>query len=100
MEEVLQVRATPSHWWAIDGGYRKTSWTRIDSTDITSRERGFNLGDRIVRKWRGINYEITILRDGFSYRGAKYSSLSEIARLITGTRWSGPRFFRTRRKAM
>src|SRR4051812_39878676 len=28
-----------------------------------------------------------------AYRGKRYHSLSEVARLITGARWSGPRFF-------
>ena len=31
--------------------------------------------------------------DGFDYKGERYRSLSEIARMITGTRWSGPLFF-------
>jgi hypothetical protein len=34
-----------------------------------------------------------VLADGFAYDGQTYSSLSEIACLITGTRWNGPRFF-------
>jgi len=33
------------------------------------------------------------LDEEFEYRGMIYSSLSEIARIITGTRWSGPVFF-------
>ena len=32
-------------------------------------------------------------KEGFSYRDQRYSSLSEIASTITGTKWSGPRFF-------
>ena len=55
-------------------------------------------GDRFVRGWGGANHEVTILPNGFSYRGDIYQSLSEIARLITGARWSGPRFFGTREK--
>jgi hypothetical protein len=35
----------------------------------------------------------TVLVDGFAYRGQRYRSLSQIARLITGTRWNGPAFF-------
>jgi hypothetical protein len=31
--------------------------------------------------------------NGYEYQGTRYRSLSEIARLITGTRWSGPLFF-------
>ena len=36
--------------------------------------------------------------DGFAWNDTTYDSLSEIARLITGTRWSGPRFFGLRDK--
>ena len=36
---------------------------------------------------------------GYAYRGISYSSLSEIARHITGARWSGPRFFGLKKKA-
>jgi hypothetical protein len=31
--------------------------------------------------------------DGFLYDDRRYASLSQIAQVITGTRWSGPRFF-------
>ena len=40
-----------------------------------------------------------VLADGFAYDGNTYSNLSEIAGLITGTRWNGPRFFGLRSKA-
>jgi hypothetical protein len=36
---------------------------------------------------------VTVLDDAVVYRGLRYKSLSEVARIITGTRWSGPRFF-------
>jgi hypothetical protein len=39
-----------------------------------------------------------VLDDGFSFEGRSYVSLSEIAREITGTRWSGPKFFGLRAK--
>lgn len=52
-------------------------------------------GTTLVRTWRGRTHEVTVLDDGkaFRYRDAEYASLSEIARTITGARWSGPRFF-------
>jgi hypothetical protein len=50
-------------------------------------------GQRLVREWRGKTHTVTALEDGFFYCGQTYPSLSAIARLITGTRWSGPRFF-------
>lgn len=50
-------------------------------------------GTRLVRDWQGKTYGVVVLEDGFDWNGSTYRSLSEIARLITGTRWSGPRFF-------
>lgn len=50
-------------------------------------------GNRLVRRWRGITFTVAVVEDGFLYKDEKYRSLSEIARVITGTRWSGPRFF-------
>ena len=54
-------------------------------------------GIRLLREWNGETYEVTVLESGFEYRGARYRSLSVIARLITGTRWSGPKFFGLKR---
>lgn len=50
-------------------------------------------GARLTREWRGKRHVVEVLNDGFTYRGKIYTSLSEIARTITGARWSGPRFF-------
>jgi len=50
-------------------------------------------GTRLVRGWGGDTHVVTVVEGGFEYRGKRYGSLSEIARLITGTRWSGPAFF-------
>ncbi|MGA9851718.1 MAG: DUF2924 domain-containing protein [Gammaproteobacteria bacterium] len=50
-------------------------------------------GTRLVREWRSVTHEVRVLNTGFKYRNRSYQSLSEIAREITGTRWSGPRFF-------
>jgi len=50
---------------------------------------------RLVRFWGGVSHEVTVLDGGkrYRYREHEYRSLSEIARIITGTHWSGPRFF-------
>ena len=50
-------------------------------------------GAILVREWKGQSHRVTIVEDGYAYQGKTYESLSVIARLITGTRWSGPRFF-------
>ncbi len=51
------------------------------------------IGTRLIREYKGIRYEVTIINDGFEFEGRKYHSLSAIARAITGTRWNGPAFF-------
>lgn len=50
-------------------------------------------GATLVRQWKGASHRVTVVQGGFAYEGKSYESLSEIARLIAGTRWSGPRFF-------
>jgi Protein of unknown function (DUF2924) len=57
------------------------------------------IGTRLIRGWQGVNHEVQVVNRGFVYRATKYQSLSEIARLITGTRWSGPRFFCVKKSA-
>ena len=50
-------------------------------------------GTLLSREWRGTTYRVMVLENGFSFNGQPYADLSTIARTITGTRWSGPRFF-------
>ena len=50
-------------------------------------------GTRLIRQWQDKTHVVTVKDKGYEYRGSQYQSLSEIARLITGTRWSGPLFF-------
>ena len=51
-------------------------------------------GSVLIREWHGVSHRVTVLGDGgVLLRGARYRSLSEVARKITGTRWSETRFF-------
>jgi hypothetical protein len=50
-------------------------------------------GSVLVREWRGITHRVLVRDNGFEHEGKDYRTLSEVARAITGTRWSGPRFF-------
>ena len=50
-------------------------------------------GTRLIREWHGTVHEVEVLEDGYLWRGERYRSLSAIARTITGSKWSGPRFF-------
>ena len=54
-------------------------------------------GTKLIRSWHGEVHEVLATGSGYVYRGQTYSSLSKIARLITGTRWSGPLFFGVRK---
>jgi hypothetical protein len=56
-------------------------------------------GSVLIREWHGVSHRVTVLADGVLLRGTRYRSLSEVARKITGTRWSGPRFFGLRAPA-
>ncbi len=50
-------------------------------------------GTRLVREWQGRMHQVTVLPEGFEYESQFFTSLTAIARKITGISWSGPRFF-------
>ena len=56
-------------------------------------------GSELVRTWNGKTYRVIVQPDGFAYEGKIYAGLSEIASLIAGTNWNGPRFFGLRSKS-
>lgn len=59
-------------------------------------------GTVLIRQWRGVTHRVIVMDNDVAYHGRRYKSLSAIARLITGTHWSGPTFFglRNRKKEM
>ncbi|PJK28822.1 DUF2924 domain-containing protein [Minwuia thermotolerans] len=50
-------------------------------------------GSRLIRQWQGRSHVVEVIKDGFIYDGQQFTSLTAIARTITGAHWSGPRFF-------
>jgi hypothetical protein len=73
------------------------------ATEISPKKpqsRKAQTGTLLVREWQGNVHRVTMLDDGVSFNGKRYRSLSEVAREITGSRWSGPRFFGLRLPAM
>jgi Protein of unknown function (DUF2924) len=58
-----------------------------------SPRRQLKPGTVLVREYQGQRHNVTVAPDGFNWQGTTYASLSAIARAITGTAWSGPRFF-------
>jgi len=60
--------------------------------------RRIKAGSVLIREWKGKSHRVTVMDEGYVYDDKKYETLSEIARLITGTRWNGPRFFGLRKQ--
>ena len=54
-------------------------------------------GTRLMREWNGTMYSVLVTADGFDFAGRTWSSLTMIARQITGAHQSGPRFFGLKR---
>jgi hypothetical protein len=57
------------------------------------RQVMLSTGTRLVREWNGRTISVEMRDEGYVWEDRTYRSLSEIAREVTGTRWSGPRFF-------
>ncbi len=90
------------------GGYSATMKRRLAELTKTMEAKGdlakarsirLKPGAKLIREWRGETHDILVLEDGFQWRGQRWRSLSAIAREMTGTHWSGPRFFGLRAKA-
>jgi hypothetical protein len=60
--------------------------------------RQIKSGARLVRQWHGKVYSVNVLDDGFEFEDRQFTSLTQIARQITGAAWSGPRFFGIKRE--
>jgi hypothetical protein len=77
------------------GGLSRTSQQRLAqlgaAKTVTQAARP---GTRLIREWNGTAHVVTIGEDGvIRWNDRDWRSLSEVARTITGTRWSGPAFF-------
>lgn len=59
--------------------------------------RKLSPGTVLLRDWQGVTHQVSVIEDGFVYRAKRYRSLSEVAFVITGSHWSGPRFFGVKR---
>lgn len=57
------------------------------------RQVMLSAGTRLVREWNGRTISVDVEGESYVWNDQRYGSLSEIARAVTGTRWSGPRFF-------
>ena len=83
------------------GGLKPATRAKLDALadgldPKAARKRVVNgpvVGTRLVREFRGREYTVAVLADGFEWEGRRYKSLSAVARAISGTRWNGWTFF-------
>jgi len=70
---------------------------QLDGGDVAVRRRRAEdrpiAGTKLIREYRGVMQQVTVLQNGYEWQGRPYKSLSAIARAITGTRWNGLVFF-------
>ena len=96
LRRLLAWRLQADAYGDLDADLRR----RLRSTAAPRRiDNRIRPGARIAREWQGRRYEVDVVEGGFIHAGARYASLSEIARAITGVRWNGPRFFGLRDEA-
>lgn len=65
----------------------------ISATTVRQHRRSVAPGARLLRDWNGKTHVVDVIENGFVFQAKVYTSLTAIARQITGAHWSGPRFF-------
>jgi hypothetical protein len=89
----LQVRA-------YGGLSRRAQQRLVQLAAARTRTSDVQTGMRLVREWNGSVHVVTVGEDrAIHWNGRTWRSLSEVARAITGTRWSGPAFFGLKQRA-
>lgn len=81
--------------WKASGQSQTTILRKLKQVVSTgdSKKPIANSGARLVREWNGREHVVDVTVDGYVWHGRTWRSLSAIAKEITGTKWSGPRFF-------
>jgi DUF2924 family protein len=90
------------------GGLSEATKRRLREIAAAARDRALGSGDvearikpgtKLIRIWKKATHEVMVLNDGFAWDGKRYSSLSTIAKAISGTSWNGWTFFGIKRSA-
>lgn len=77
----------------VFGGLKASTRRRLDGQTPAVVPREARPGTMLLREWHGVTHQVTVVDGGVLYRGRQHRSLSAVARIITGSRWSGPAFF-------
>jgi len=89
LQEKASARLKPSTQRLLD----RIADNRSRDAPQSTPQRRASAGTVLIREWRGVSHRVTVLDHEVVYRDRRYRSLSEVARAITGSRWSGPLFF-------
>lgn len=65
----------------------------VPPTPSTRTRVSISPGARLIREWNGRTIAVLTTEGGFVWEEREYRSLTQIARVVTGAHWSGPRFF-------
>ncbi len=96
----MQVKAYGGLSVATKQRLREIAEAARDGTfDAVDLEPRIKPGTKLVRTWKKATHEVMVLQDGFAWNGKRYTSLSTVAKTITGTSWNGWRFFGITRPA-
>ena len=79
------------------GGISKSMDRKL--RELAAGKTGPSPGTQFTRAWQGKIHVVTVTADEkFNWQGNEYDTLSQVACAITGTHWSGPAFFGTRKR--
>jgi hypothetical protein len=102
---ILGYRLQADRWGDLDGQSQRLldrsgspEKAGQNAANLVRRIADIRPGTNLAREWNGRLHRVAVLADGFAWNGNTYSSLSQVAFAITGTRWNGPRFFGLRDK--
>jgi len=98
MRQAIAYRLQVKHLGGLNFSTRGALKCLLEESGATRLKSGSGStrvinGTVLVREWHGATHQVTATEKGVLYRGKRFRSLSEVAREITGTRWSGPLFF-------
>ncbi len=93
MEKALAYEIQCAAFGGLSGAAKRALRAAATTKGKSTSPRSLNPGARLVREWNGVVHEVDVSGAGYVWQDQRYRSLTAIARRITGTKWSGPRFF-------
>ena len=93
MEKALAYEIQSKALGGMKASTRRALRSVLTGDKVPAPYRSVAPGTRLIREWNGRTYEIEVIEGGFVWQSQTWRSLSRIAREITGSNWSGPRFF-------